>query len=360
MDSVLSIPPEGEFDLLALGALVVRLDPGVVPFHKARECAIHVAGAEYNVAANLADCFRLRTAVASAMVDYPIGALVEERVRGSGVSAFFKRFEHDGVTGPNIATVYSDRGAGLRAPVVFYDRAHEAAARLSPGDLDWTSILGRGVRWFHSGGLFSALSESTPELVLEGMQEAHRHGAIVSFDLNYRPKLWRRRGGMEQARSVLRRLVDEVDVLVGNEEDIQLALGIPGPEVKSGAGFDPDGFVAMIQRVFERHERVRLVATTLRDVISANRHRWSAVVVEGDRVHAAPTIELDVVDRVGGGDGFSAGLFYGLLDGRPLDEALRLGWAHGALLTTYPGDTTMATLEQVEAVASGTSSRIQR
>ena len=360
MSDRLTIRSEGQLDLLALGGLVTRLDPGVVPFHKARECAIHVSGAEYNVAVNLADCFRLRTAIASAMVDYPVGWLVEERVRAAGVTGIYKRFEHDGVVGPNIATVYSDRGAGVRAPVVFYNRANEAAAQLAVGDFDWPDIFGRGVRWFHAGGLYAALSDTTPELLLEAMQEAHRHGTIVSFDLNYRAKLWRARGGMDRAQAVFHQLVDEVDVLLGNEEDLQLGLGIPGPEVEPGAGFEPDAFAAMIGRVVERHPSVRLVATTLRDVVSTNRHRWGAVAVAEGRVHQAPTLDLDVVDRVGGGDGFASGLIYGLLDGRSLEEALRLGWAHGALLTTYPGDTTMATLAEVEAVAAGASSRIQR
>jgi 2-dehydro-3-deoxygluconokinase len=356
----LPVRSDGAIDLLALGGLVIRLDPGVVPFRKARECAIHVAGAEYNVACNLADCFRLRTAVASAMVDYPIGELVEERVRAAGVRPFYRRFGHDGVRGPNIATVYSDRGAGVRPPVVFYDRANEAAAQLAPGDFDWPAIFGEGVRWFHSGGLFAAISETAPELMLEAMQEARRHGAVVSFDLNYRAKLWRTRGGPETARAVIGRLVEHVDVLVGNEEDMQLSLGIAGPEVTRASVLDPSAFVAGIERAIERFPGIRLVATSLREVTSAARHRWSAVAWDEGRVHVAPTIELDIVDRVGGGDGFASGLFYGLLAGLPTEEALRLGWAHGALLTTYPGDTTMATLEQVQALAAGGSQRIQR
>jgi 2-dehydro-3-deoxygluconokinase len=356
----LEIRPDGELDVLALGGLVIRLDPGLVPFRKANECVIHVSGAEYNVAVNLADCFGLRTAIASAMVDYPIGELVEQRVRASGVRPFYHRFTHDGVTGPNIATVYSDRGAGVRAPVVFYNRANEAAARLAPGDFDWPSVFGEGVRWFHSGGLFAALSDTTPELLLEAMQAARRAGAIVSYDLNYRAKLWRARGGSELAQDVSRRLVEHVDVLVGNEEDMQLSLGIEGPEVVEGPGFDAAAYEQMIERVVDRHPNVRLVATTLREVLSASRHRWSAVAAVDGQVHQAPTIDLDVVDRVGGGDGFAAGLFYGLLEGLPVEEALRLGWAHGALLTTFPGDTTMASLEQVRALATGQSSRIQR
>jgi 2-dehydro-3-deoxygluconokinase len=356
----LDIRPDGDIDLLALGGIVIRLDPGVVPFRKARELAIHVAGAEYNVACNVSDCFRLRTAIASAMVDYPIGELVEERVRASGVRPFYRRFSHDGVTGPNIATVYSDRGGGVRGPMVFYDRANEAAARLAPGDFDWPAIFGQGVRWFHSGGLYAAISDTAAPLILEAMQEARRQGAIVSFDLNYREKLWRTRGGREHAQATLTQLVEQVDVLVGNEEDLQLSLGIEGPAVSGGSALDPDAFVASISRLRERFPRIRLVATSLREVRSASRHRWSAVVWDEGQVHVAPTIDLDIVDRVGGGDGFASGLFYGLLAGLPSEEALRLGWAHGALLTTFPGDTTMATLEQVRALAAGGSQRIQR
>src|SRR5512136_662716 len=180
----LNIRPDGALDFLSLGAIVHRLDPGIVPFRKATTCGIHVSGGEYNVAANLADCFRLRTGVATAMVDYPIGELVAERVRAMGVRPFYKHFAHDGVTGPNIATVYSDRGHGVRAPVVFYNRSNEAGARLAPGDFDWSAIFAGGVRWFHSGGIFAALSPTTPEVILEGMGAARRAGAVVSFDLN--------------------------------------------------------------------------------------------------------------------------------------------------------------------------------
>ena len=360
MESPLKIRPDGALDFLSLGALVIRLDPGVIAFRKATHMEVHVSGAEYNVAANLSDCFGLRTAVASAMVDYPVGDLVAERVRGMGVTPFYKRFVHDGVSGPNIATVYSDRGAGVRAPVVFYNRANEAAAMLRPGDFDWDAIFGQGVRWFHSGGLFAALSETTPDLLLEAMQAARRHGGVVSFDLNYRAKLWSRLGGREVAQRTVRRLVEEVDVLVGNEEDMQLSLGISGPEATRASSLDPSAFVAMIDRVRAEFPRISVVATTLREVRSTNRHDWSAVVSADGEIHQAPTITLDVIDRVGGGDGFASGLFYGLLAGFTAEEATRLGWAHGALITTYPGDTTMASLEQVRALAAGGSPRIQR
>src|ERR671916_1179856 len=226
MSNGLNIRQEGALDFVSLGALVHRIDPGVIPFRKASTCEIHVSGGEFNCAANLADCFRLNTGVATAMVGYPIGELVQERVRAMGVKPFYKWFEHDGVRGPNIAAVYSDRGHGVRAPVVFYNRANEAAAQLKPGDFDWGEIFKGGVRWFHSGGIFAALSETTGELIIEAMKAAKAAGAITSFDLNYRAKLWNIWGGHERALSVIGRIVDNVDVLVGNEEDLQMGLGV--------------------------------------------------------------------------------------------------------------------------------------
>ena len=359
MAAALDIRPDGDLDFLSLGAVVCRLDPGMVPFRKATEYQVHVSGGEYNVAANLSDCFGLRTAIATAMVDYPIGDLVAERIRAMGVRGIYRRFEHDGVSGPNIATVFSDRGMGLRGPVVFYNRANEAAARLRPGDFDWDALFGAGVRWFHSGGIFAALSETTPDLIIEGMKAARRAGAVVSFDLNYRARLWRNVGGPARAQAVISEIAQHVDVLVGNEEDLQLGLGVQGPDV-AREGLDPATFLGMIDAVVARHPDIRIVATTLREVVSANRHRWSAVAWVNGEAHVGPVTELDVMDRVGGGDGFASGFFYGLLAGEPIDTAIRLGWAHGALLTTTPGDTTMATLEQVRALASGGSARIQR
>jgi 2-dehydro-3-deoxygluconokinase len=347
-------------DFLSLGALVHRLDPGVVPFRKARSFEVHVSGGEYNVAANLSDCFRLRTGVATAMVRYGVGELVQTRVRETGVTPFYKWFDHDGVRGPNIATVYSDRGQGVRPPVVFYNRANEAGALLKPGDFDWAKIHAGGVRWFHSGGIFAALSETTSELIVEGMQAAKANGAVVSFDLNYRAKLWASAGGPAQAREMLRRIAGNVDALIGNEEDLQKSLGIGGPDVASRSQLDPDVFFMMIDRVVEQFPNIKLVATTLREVHSTNRHDWAAVLwLNGERF-VSPTCHLDVLDRIGGGDGFASGLLYGLLSGRPPEEALRLGWAHGALLTTYHGDVSMAALEEVEAFAKGGTARVQR
>src|SRR5512138_3148401 len=242
MANPLNIRPEGGLDLVSVGALVHRLDPGIVPFRKATQCSIHVSGGEFNVAANLADCFRMNTGIATAMVDYPIGDLIAERVRAMGVRPFYKHFKHNGVNGPNMATVYSDRGYGARAPVVFYNRANEAAAQLKQGDFDWNAIFAGGVRWFHSGGIFAALSETTGELIIEAMQAAKAAGVVISFDLNYRAKLWNIWGGADRAQSVIRRIVENVDVLVGNEEDLQLGLGIPGPEVVTKSKLDPSMF----------------------------------------------------------------------------------------------------------------------
>ncbi len=356
----LNVPSEGRLDFLSLGAIIHRLDPGRVPFRKARSLEIHVSGGEFNVAANLSDCFGLRTGVASAMVRYPVGDLIAERVRAMGVQPFYKYFDHDGARGPNMATVYSDQGMGIRPPVVFYNRANEAAALLKPGDFDWSAIFGEGVRWFHSGGLFAALSESTAEVIVEAMQAARRAGAIVSFDLNYREKLWKAQGGIERAPSVFSRIVENVDVLVGNEEDLQKALGVAGPEAGKGTALDTAAFFDTIQRVVERFPNIKVVATTLREVHTTNRHSWSAVAWFGGEQVAAPTCELDVLDRVGGGDGFASGLIYGLLTGESPEQCVRLGWAHGALITTFPGDTTMATVDDVRAFARGGSARIQR
>ena len=360
MSNALNIKPSGDLDFLSLGALIHRLDPGIIPFRKAHECAIHVSGGEFNVAANLSDAFGMKTGICSAMARYPIGDLIAERVRAMGVKPFYKYFDHNGVTGPNMAAVYSDRGHGIRPPVVFYNRSNEAGALLKPGDFNWKEIFGAGVRWFHSGGIFAALSETTGELIIEAMQAAKESGAVTSFDLNFRAKLWKIFGGEDRAVSVIDRIVKNVDVLVGNEEDLQKGLGIPGPEVAAKSKLDPSAFFGMMDNVLKKHPHIKVVATTLREVHSTNHHGWSAVAWIDGKTYQAPEASLHVVDRVGGGDGYAAGFFYGLLNGESPETAVRLGWAHGALLTTYPGDTTMATLEEVKSFAAGGSARIQR
>ena len=372
MSKLIINPAAGaKHDFLALGALVTRLNPGVVPFAEASHYNLVVSGGEFNVAANLSSCFGLRTALASAMVDNPIGKRIEKAVRWMGVTPYYKRFESDGVRGPNMAIVWSDEGHGVRAPVVFYNRANEAAARLKPGSFDWNSIFGTAqapqVRWFHSGGIFAALSDSTAALIIEAAKAAKACGAVVSFDLNYRAKLWAAaEAGLtaaqaeEKAAKTLREIACYADVIIGNEEDLQKGLGLKGPDVVSKGKLDPSTFFSMIDIVVKDFPNVKAVATTLREVHSTNRHLWSAVLWLGGKTYTSPVCELDVFDRVGGGDGFASGLIYGMLNGRDAACALRLGWAHGALLTTTPGDTTMVSLDQVEAFANGGSARIQR
>jgi len=335
MSSSLKIISDADFDFISLGALVHRLDPGVVPFRKATECKIHVSGGEYNTAANLSDCFRLKTGFVSAIVKYPIGDLIAERVRAMGVVPFFKEFEHNGVNGPNMATVYSDRGFGIRPPVVFYNRSNEAASYLKPGDFNWKEIFSRGVKWFHSGGIFASLSETTGELIIEAMKEAKEAGAIISFDLNYREKLWNIWGGQKKAIQVLDKIVKNVDVLIGNEEDLQKGLGIPGPEIESKSKLDPVIFFEMINKVIERYPQIKVLATTLREVHSTNHHSWSAVAWIDGNTYTAPTCELHIYDRVGGGDGFASGFIYGFLTNDTPENCVKLGWAHGLYLPHF-------------------------
>jgi 2-dehydro-3-deoxygluconokinase len=352
-------------DLISFGALVVRLDSGIIPLDYANNVELHVSGGEFNVAANLSRAFNLKTAIASAMVDYPIGNKIANEVRKMGVTPFYKHYEFDGVRGPNMALVYSDRGKGLRAPVVFYNRSNEAASYLNTKSFNWNSIFSNNIRWFHSGGIFSALGPDIPDTIIQGMKEAHKNGAIVSFDLNYREKLWASlekgdKSTKEFAQETLSRIVENVDVLFGNEEDLQLGLGLKGPDVGKKGELDSTSFYAMMDEVTKKFPNIKAVATTMREVVSTNKHNWSAVLWYDGKGYQAPTTTLDVYDRVGGGDGFAAGLIYGLLDGRLPEEALRLGWAHGGLLTTFPGDTTMANLKQVESLANGANARIQR
>ena len=339
----LDIRQDAALDFVSLGALIHRLDPGLIPFRKATECQIHVSGGEFNCAANLADVFRLETGIVSAMVDYPIGDLIAERVRAMGVKPFYKQFKHNGVNGPNMGTVYSDRGHGVRAPVVFYNRANEAAAQLKPGDFDWAAIFRGGVRWFHSGGIFASLSDTTGELIIEGMKAAHAAGAVTSFDLNYRAKLWNIWGGGAKAQSVIQRIVENVDVLVGNEEDLQLGLGIPGPEVAAAHKLDPSAFFGMIDEVVgairrSRSSRRRCARCTRRTITVGARSRGS-MARRTSRRRASSTSSIAWAAAMASRPGSSTACSRA----PEAQEAVNLGWAHGALLTTFPGDTSMAT-----------------
>lgn len=354
-------PSGGELDFISLGAMVHRLDPGLIPFRKASEVKIIVSGAEYNTSANLADCFGLKTGICTAMVKYPIGDLINERVKATGVRPFYKYFEHDGVKGPNMATVFSDQGHGVRAPVVFYNRSNEAAQQLKKGDFDWNAVFGKtGARWFHSGGLFVALAPDLPDLVIDAFQNAKKHGLVTSYDLNYRAKLWKVNGGLPRCQEVNNAIVQNVDVLVGNEEDLQLGLGVKGPDVEKKSALDPSAFYGIIEAALKKHPHLKVIATTLREAHSTNRHTWSAVCWINGKTYCAPHMELDVLDRIGGGDGFASGFIYGMMKGLEPEQCLRMGWAHGALLTTFPGDTSMATLDQVETLSQGGSARVQR
>lgn len=349
-------------DFMSVGAIVRRLDPGVIPLHEATHYEMHCSGGEYNPAAALARTFGLRTAVLSASVEYPAGWWIATQARKMGVETYFKWFPYDGVGNPRIAAIYSDRGYGVRPPEVWYDRANEAGALLKPGDFDFEDLFGvRGVRWFHSGGIFAALSATTGPLIIQGMQAARKNGVVASYDLNFREKLWKGSGGAERGVEVNRSIAQNVDVLFGNEEDLQLGLGIQGPDVSSHKSkLDTENFRVMIERVIAAYPNIKLAATTLREVHSAARHSWKAVMWYDGQFYESPACELDIYDRVGGGDGFASGLMYGLLTGEEPLASLKLGWAHGALLTTYPGDVSMARLDQVKRLAEGGSARIQR
>lgn len=338
--------PSDPIDLLALGALVVRWDSGVVPVASADLYRLHVSGGEYNVAADLARCFGLRTAVASAIVDSPLGRRVEAAVREAGVEGLYVRFRHDGVRGPNIAEVWCDRGFGLRQPTVFYNRANEAAALLGPGSFDWPLLLRRGVRCLHSGGIFAALSETTPALILEAFREARAHGTMTSFDLNLRPPLWNTPAGTGRARTVLGDLVRETDILFGNSKDLAEGLGLDPPRCPA-----PQEILRTFRDLRRLCPHLRACGLTFRQVLSSRRHLWSAALATDGKVLLTSELDLEVYDRVGSGDAFAAGVLFGLLTGRTAEESLRLGWAHGALVATTPGDTSPLSPDEVTRLA---------
>lgn len=371
---------------LALGARVIRQDSGDDPMHMARHVELHVSGGEFNVAANLHRAFGHPSGLISARVTHhPMGKLVEESTPW-GMTLHEKSFRHNGVNGPNIATVFSDRGYGPRGPKVFYNRSNEAGALLKPGDFDFDKIFTEdNVGWVHSGGIFSALSATTPKLVLECFKKARARGIRTSFDLNFRKLLWDLQGGTKAAQETLLPIIEETDIVVGNEEDLQLALGLKGPEVDHDDALDPTVFRDLVTQVEERFPKVTAVATTLRHVHSRNRHDWGMALwlkkgwidgaKSGTQEHfLAPKMELDVLDRIGGGDGAAAGLFYCLMSGEvpdwavdksghPLaygDYCVRMAAAHGALLTSTKGDTTGVTLADVEHIARGGSARVAR
>jgi 2-dehydro-3-deoxygluconokinase len=352
------------WDCVALGEVMLRLDPGNVPVRTARAFQVWEGGGEYNVARALRRVFGLRTAVVTALVDNEVGRLLEDLLLQGGVdSANVVWVPFDGVgRQARNALNFTDRGFGVRAARGCSDRGHSAASLMRPGDVDWETVFAGGARWFHTGGIFAALGEHTPDLVLEGARAAKAAGATVSYDLNYRASLWQGLGGQARAREVNRAIAPFVDVMIGNEEDFTAALGY---EVEGSsqdyASIDHHAYESMIRRVAADHPGMSMVATTLRTVRSATINGWSAVLFADGRFHyATERQDLEVFDRVGGGDGFASGLVYGLLSGLPAQQCVELGAAHGALAMTTPGDTSMVTLDEVERVARGGSARVAR
>ncbi|HPC60619.1 MAG TPA: sugar kinase [Verrucomicrobiota bacterium] len=363
----LKIKPAGscKYDLLALGEIMLRLDPGEGRVRTTREFKVWEGGGEYNVARGLRRCFGLKTAVCTAFADNDIGRLIEDFILQGGMETeFIKWVPYDGVgrtvrNGLN----FTERGFGVRGAVGIPDRGHTAASQLKPGDFDWEHIFGSlGVRWFHTGGIFAALSETTPKLVIEAVQAARRHGTIVSYDLNYRPSLWKGIGGLPKAQEVNREIAKYVDVMIGNEEDFTACLGFKVPGLDEHiTKIDVSSFKAMIQQATAAYPNFKVTATTLRVVKSATRNDWGAICWAGGRFYEAPNREdMEILDRVGGGDSFASGLIYGFLKFNDPQKAVEYGAAHGALAMTTPGDTSMASLKEVEALVKGGSARVQR
>jgi 2-dehydro-3-deoxygluconokinase len=353
------------WDLLALGEVLLRLDPGEARVSTARTFGVWEGGGEYNVARALRRCFGMRTTVVTALADNPIGRLLEDLMLQGGVDlSHLVWVPYDGV-GRLVRNPlnFTERGFGLRSALSCPDRGHTATAQLRPGQIDWERIFSEeGIRWFHCGGIFAGLSEFSSEVADEAMVAAKEHGAVVSYDLNYRESLWRSIGGQEQARQVNRRLARHVDVLLGNEEDFIAALGFTVDGVDADySSLDAASFGRMMVEVHERFPNVRIVATTLRRATTATRNDWTAVAFSEGVLYRAPVWrDLEILDRVGGGDSFASGLIYSLLKGMDLQRAVEYGAAHGALAMTTPGDTCTATLGEVERVMGGASARISR
>ncbi len=367
MNNILTIRNAGDcrFDCLSLGEVMLRLDPGEGRIRSAREFRVWEGGGEYNVARGLRKCFGLRTAIVTALADNDVGHLVEDLILQGGVdTSLLQWVPYDGVgrmvrNGLN----FTERGFGIRGALGVSDRGHTAASQLKRGAIDWDYIFGKlGVRWFHTGGIFAALSDTTPDVIHEAMTAARRYGTVVSYDLNYRPSLWKAIGGQVKAQEVNRSLAPLVDVMIGNEEDFTAALGfaVEGLDEKITA-LPAEGFKKMIGAVTREYPVFRVVATTLRTVISATVNSWGAICWAGGEFHEATHREnMEIFDRVGGGDSFASGLIYGFLKAMHPKQAVEYGAAHGALAMTTPGDTSMASLQEVEKLVRGASARVER
>ena len=363
----LTIKPAGAcaFDLLSLGEVMLRLDPGEGRIRTARQFQVWEGGGEYNVARGLRRCFGLRTAVATAFADNDVGRLLEDCVLQGGVSTEFIRWaKFDGI-GRDVRNGlnFTERGHGVRGAAGVSDRGHTAASQLKPGDFDWEHIFGKlGVRWLHTGGIFAALSETTPQLVIEAVTAAKKHGTIVSYDLNYRPSLWKSIGGQKRAQEVNREIARHVDVMIGNEEDFTACLGfhVEGAD-ENLLNIDVAAFKRMIETAVKAFPNFKATATTLRAAKTATVNDWSAIAWMGGKFHESRKYpDLEILDRVGGGDSFASGLIYGLLTSGDAQQAVDCGAAHGALAMTTPGDTSMASKDEVEKLMQGGSARVQR
>ena len=353
------------FDLVSLGEVMLRLDPGATRIHTARVFHAWEGGGEYNVARGLKRCFGQRTAIVTALVDNPVGRLIQDLLYQGGVDQSHVRFVPDDGVGRTVRNGlnFTERGFGLRAAIGCSDRGHTAASQMRTGQVDWDALFGReGARWFHTGGIFAALSETTPLVAREAMVAARKHGTIVSYDLNYRASLWKSIGGQKRAQEVNRELAQHVDVMLGNEEDFTAALGfqVEGLDENLSA-LDPANFRKMIEQAAAAFPNFQAVATTLRQARTASVNDWAAVLFTGGVLYQSRAYDgLEIWDRVGGGDSFASGLIYGLLAAKGPQWAVDCGAAHGALAMTTPGDTTMASLAEVERVMKGGSARVQR
>jgi len=353
------------WDQVSLGEVMLRLDPGEGRVHTTRTFQVWEGGGEYNVARGLKRCFGLETAVVTALVDNAVGRLVQDLIYQGGVDQSHLRWAKDDGVGRTVRNGlnFTERGYGVRAALGCSDRGHTAVSQLKPGDIDWDRVFGKeGARWFHTGGIFAALSDTTPAVAREAMEAAHRHGTVISYDLNYRPSLWKSIGGQKRAQEVNRQLAPLVDVMLGNEEDFTAALGFDVEGMDENlSGLDPENFRKMIERAVKEFPNFSVVATTLRNARTATVNDWGAVCYhEGKLYQAASREGLEILDRVGGGDSFASGLIYGFLSGKGPQWAVDCGAAHGALAMTTPGDTTMATLDEVLRVMKGGGARVAR
>lgn len=366
----MTLEPRGErdcrYDLVSLGEVMLRLDPGEGRIRTARCLHVWEGGGEYNVARGLRRCFGMRTGIVSALADNEVGHLIEDCILAGGVDTSLIQWVGDDGIGRTVRNGlnFTERGFGLRGALGVSDRGHTAASQLSPGQVDWDRLFGDlGVRWFHTGGIFAGLSDSTAQVAAEAMAAARRYRTVISYDLNYRPSLWRGIGGPKRAREVNQCLAEQVDVMIGNEEDFAASLGIETPGATGDLiDLDTGAFQRMIETATARYPNFEVVATTLREVMTATRNDWGAIAWSSGTgfVHATKRPGLEILDRVGGGDSFASGLVYGLLTGQGLATAVEYGAAHGALAMTTPGDTSMATATEVEKLMQGGSARAQR